>query len=65
MLCSWAQAPAPILPIALTKEKDKMNGTLTVKCLGQSGLNSLLTPWGKARPVAPLGPGRCARKAVL
>ena len=56
MLCPWAQALAPILPIALKKEKNKMNGTLTVKCSGQSGLNSLLTPWGKCQACSPTGP---------
>ena len=62
MLCPGAQAPAPMLPIALTKEKNKMNGTLTVKCSGQSGLNSLLTPWGKGQTCNPTGPRQVPQK---
>ena len=62
MLCPGAQAPAPMLPIALMKEKNKMNGTLTVKCSGQSGLTSLLTPWGKGQACHPTGPRQVPQK---
>ena len=43
----------------------EVNGTLTVKCSGQSGLASLPLLWGDARPAAPLDTGGCTRKAVL
>lgn len=46
-------------------KENEVNGTLTVKCSGQSGPASLPLLWGEARPTAPLDTAGCTRKGVL